>query len=282
MSVYKVIYNPSAGNGTGEREARKLSDILKGEKLEYIDATKNVDYNELFSKMDKEDNIIISGGDGTLNHFINDTKDIGYTNDVYYFATGTGNDFLLDIGGKKGEIINITKYLKGLPSVFVNGKEYKFINGVGYGIDGYCCEEGDKLRSLGEKINYTAIAIKGLLFHYKPKNAVVTVDGTEYSFKKAWLAPTMFGRFYGGGMMSAPEQNRLAEDKKVSCMVMFGAGKIKTLIVFSSIFKGGHVNHKDMCRVISGKEIEVRFDRPAAVQIDGETITGVSSYRVVF
>ena len=42
--------------------------------------------------------------------------------------------------------MEIGKYLKNLPQVEVNGKKYLFLNGVGYGIDGYCCEVGDKLR----------------------------------------------------------------------------------------------------------------------------------------
>ena len=74
----------------------------------------------------------------------------------------------------------------------MNGKKYKFINGIGYGIDGYCCEVGDKMREEAVKdINYTSIAIKGLLFHYHPTNATVTVDGRKHTYKKVWLAPTM-------------------------------------------------------------------------------------------
>ena len=34
------------------------------------------------------------------------------------------------------------------------------------------------------KINYTGIAIKGLLFNFKPKNATVTVDGIRHEYKK--------------------------------------------------------------------------------------------------
>ena len=91
----------------------------------------------------------------------------------------------------------------------------------------------------------------------------------------------MNGRFYGGGMMSAPEQNRLGKDRTVSTMVMFNSGKLNTLIVFSSIFKGEHVKHTEMCRVLSGREITVEFDKPTALQIDGETVLGVSKYTVV-
>ena len=161
------------------------------------------------------------------------------------------------------------------------GHTYRFLNGVGYGIDGYCCEKGDALRDAGgKKINYTAIAIKGLLFHYKPANAVVTVDGVQHEFRKVWLAPTMNGRFYGGGMMVTPDQHRGNAEGKVSVCVMHGSGKIKTLAVFPSIFKGGHVKHTEMVEILTGHDIEVRFDRPCALQIDGETIRNVTSYSV--
>ena len=46
---------------------------------------------------------MIAGGDGTLNCFINDTASLMIDRNIYYFATGSGNDFLTDIGGKAGE-----------------------------------------------------------------------------------------------------------------------------------------------------------------------------------
>ena len=226
--------------------------------------------------------IYACGGDGTLNRFINDTEEVAFANPVYYYATGSGNDFLKDIGGNVGDKpVCIDKYLKALPTVDVKGKSYRFINGIGYGIDGYCCEVGDKLRETSDKpINYAGIAIKGLLFHYHPTSATVIVDGVEHKYKKVWLAPTMNGRYYGGGMIPTPKQDRLNKEHTVSVMVYYGSGKIKSLAVFPSIFKGEHVNHKEMVEVLSGKEITVRFDSPAALQVDGETIIGVTEYSV--
>lgn len=63
---------------------------------------------------------------------------------------------------------------------------------------------------------YTAIAINGLLFHYKPINAVVTVDGETHTYHHVWLAPTMNGHYYGGGMMPTPAQRRLNPDGTIS------------------------------------------------------------------
>ena len=46
--------------------------------------------------------------------------------------------------------VKINKYIKGLPTVTVNGKDYRFINGIGFGIDGYCCEVGDEKKAKGK------------------------------------------------------------------------------------------------------------------------------------
>ena len=282
MAKYNVLYNPLAGNGKGENAAKKLKELMNGDELTFTDMTKVSDYRALFATMPEDERVIVSGGDGTLNRFINDTEEIAFANPVYYYATGSGNDFLKDIGGNVGDKpVCIDKYLKALPTVDVKGKSYRFINGIGYGIDGYCCEVGDKLRETSDKpINYAGIAIKGLLFHYHPTSATVIVDGVEHKYKKVWLAPTMNGRYYGGGMIPTPKQDRLNKEHTVSVMVYYGSGKIKSLAVFPSIFKGEHVNHKEMVEVLSGKEITVRFDSPAALQVDGETIIGVTEYSV--
>lgn len=282
MAKYNVLYNPLAGNGKGENAAKKLKELLNGDELTFTDMTKVSDYRALFASMPEDERVIVSGGDGTLNRFINDTEEVAFANPVYYYATGSGNDFLKDIGGNVGDKpVCIDKYLKALPTVDVKGKSYRFINGIGYGIDGYCCEVRDKLRETSDKpINYAGIAIKGLLFHYHPTSATVIVDGVEHKYKKVWLAPTMNGRYYGGGMIPTPKQDRLNKEHTVSVMVYYGSGKIKSLAVFPSIFKGEHVNHKEMVEVLSGKEITVRFDSPAALQVDGETIIGVTEYSV--
>lgn len=273
-----ILYNPLAGHGSHEEKIKKLKSFLEGEIIE-CDLTKG--YDSLWDSLDPDDKIIISGGDGTLNRFINEVDTDSIKNDILYYASGSGNDFLHDIGGEpESAPVRINEYLKNLPTVTVKGKTYRFLNGVGYGIDGYCCEVGDKIKATSDKpVNYTSIAIKGLLFGFKPVNATVTVDGKSSNFKKVWIAPTMNGRFYGGGMMPTPDQQRLG-DGRVSLMVLYGSGKLKTLMVFPSIFKGEHVKHTEVVSVMKGREITVTFDRPCALQIDGETILDVTSYTV--
>ncbi|MBE6593945.1 MAG: diacylglycerol kinase family protein [Ruminococcaceae bacterium] len=281
MMKYYVLYNAIAGQGKAEEIARALPEKLDGEVVGYADMTKITNYAAFLA--DKTDcAIVICGGDGTLNRFVNDTADCALENEIFYCASGSGNDFLRDIGGVAGEPIRITEYLKDLPTVEVNGKTYRFINGVGYGVDGYCCEEGDKQRAAGNTdINYTSIAIKGLLFHYKPTNAKVTVDGVTHTYKKVWIAPTMNGRFYGGGIMPTPDQKRNSKDGKLSILIFHRSGKIKTLMIFPSLFKGEHLKNKKYIELLCGSDITVEFDGPAPLQIDGETIVGVMKYRAL-
>lgn len=282
LDRYYILYNSKAGNGKAEEVAKQLNTIYSNMIVDTVDLTKITNYDAFFS--DKQgSSIIICGGDGTLNGFINNVDRLEIFNDIYFYPAGTGNDFLRDISSEEiNGPVCITKYLADLPECEINGKSYKFINGIGYGIDGYCCEMGDILKAQNKSnINYTAIAIKGLLYDYKPTGATITVDGKTYKYKKVWLAPTMNGRYYGGGMMPTPDQDRLNKEREVSLFVFHDSGKIKTLTIFPSIFTGKHLKHTKVTKVFVGKDITVEFDTPTALQVDGETFLGIKKYRVI-
>ena len=280
-SIY-VLYNPFSGNGTGEDDARIL-EVALPEPASFFDMTKITNYAAFLGGMERDGILVIAGGDGTLNRFVNATVGIDIPQEILYFPIGTGNDFARDLGKRPYEDpFPVSAYLQDLPTVLVKGKTYRFLNGVGFGIDGYCCQVGDKIRAEtpNKKINYTGIAIKGLLFHYKPTNATVIVDGETHEFKKVWIAPTMKGWYYGGGMKPAPAQDRTAPDNKVSVMLFHGTGKLKTLCIFPSLFKGEHVKYTNHITIFTGKKITVKFDEPRALQVDGETVLGVTEYTV--
>lgn len=275
-----VLFNPLAGKGASEQLARDIAEGL-GEGAVCLDMTATEDYVSLVAPLGEGDRVVIVGGDGTINRFVNATRDIELGCEVLYLAGGSGNDFLRDIEADCSQgPVDVSKYIKSLPSAEVGGRSYRFINNVGFGIDGYCCEVGDRMKAAGKKkINYTMIAIKGLLFHFKPCGATVTVDGQSYRYEKVWIAPTMKGRYYGGGMMPTPEQDRNDPEGTLSLMVFHGKGRIRTLMVFPSIFKGEHVKHTDMVAVHKGKSMCVTFDSPSTIQVDGETVTGITEYR---
>ncbi len=280
--MYYILYNPLSASKQGEALAKVLAEKLGNEEHTFVDLCKLGDYSAFWSTVDlQNDTVILAGGDGTLNRFINENEGNALPEKLFYYPAGSGNDFKKDVSPDSDELIPLGNYIKDLPTVTVNGKTYRFINGIGFGIDGYCCEMGDKIRETSDKpVNYTAIAIKGLLGKFKPANATVTVDGVTKKYPKTWIAPTMKGRYYGGGMMVTPQQDRLDPEGKVSFCMFHGSSALKTLMVFPSIFKGEHVKHEKIVAIGTGHEITVEFDSPRSLQIDGETVLGVTSYTV--
>ena len=275
-----LLFNPKANNGKAESDLKDFPNEFNGQEVTRVNVLEMEDYRGFVEGLSEEDALIIAGGDGTLHHFVNIVYGYDLKCDVYMYGLGTGNDFLNDIG-KQGskEPVLINQYIKNLPVVIIDGKERRFINGIGFGIDGYCCEEGDRQRAKSDKaVNYTAIAIKGILGKYKYRTATITVDGVTKEYKKVVLAPAMMGRFYGGGMMVCPKQDRLNKEHTLTNAIISGISRLHVLVCFPKMFDGTHVKYKKFMSFQEGHEITVEFDIPCALQIDGETVLNVKKY----
>lgn len=278
MKKIYVLYNPKAGNNTGENESKKIT-MVSDYEVVYRDITSMDNYSEFFGALNESDSVIVAGGDGTLSYFADSICDVEIKNPVYYYAAGSGNDFFKDLNLKKGDgPVLLNSYIENLPVMTVNGRECRFVNGVGGGLDAYSCNAGNMLHKKGKKANYVLSAIKGILYDYKPMNAIVTVDGKKREFKNVWFASVMKGRYFGGGIMLAPKQDRCLE--KLSAVIVHKAGRFRLLTIIPGAFEGKHVKYTEYVEIMEGSSISVEFDRPVPVQIDGETMSGVKNYGV--
>ncbi len=273
-----ILYNPKSNN-----EHNDLNIIPGKADLEKLGVRQicliGLDVPQFCQLLTADDRVIICGGDGTLHHFANDAYGVEFPCPIFVIRSGTGNDFLNDIGQTDNEhLVDIREYLKDLPTVEVNGKKLRYINGVGFGLDGAVCEEVDKVKArTDKKVNYTTVALKFLAYKYKGRKAKVTVDGVTREYTDVWVASAMKGRYYGGGMMVSPTQDR--GTGKISVMVMHGGSRLKVLTIFPSIFKGNHIKHTEIVEIFEGDDVTVEFDIPCALQIDGETESNVLTYR---
>lgn len=276
-----ILYNPKANNGGGEASVRDWIATHGEDPANMRSVLEIPDLAAFVGSLTEDDRIILCGGDGTLMRFADAIRDIDLKVPVYYTPAGTGNDFLRDVCSGEDPLL-INQYIVDLPRVYVNGEEHVFVNGIGYGLDGYCCEVGDEIqRNSDKKVNYSMIAIKGILGKFKTRRATVTVDGVTRVYEKAWLAPTMNGRCYGGGLFITPNQDRIGESGTVSSAVVHNYGRLHVLMIFPSIGKGQHLKYTKAVDIREGHEITVKFDAPCALQIDGETYLGVSEYTVL-
>ena len=276
-----LLLNPLANNSKGEQDARQWA-AENNVECEFTSLLDIKDMKAFFDGLKEDDEVILTGGDGTINRFANDVYGYELKNPVYYVKCGSGNDFYRDnehlaVDGK----IDIRPMMKNLPLITVKGIQRRFVNGIGYGIDGETCRIGDIQRATSDKpVSYSNIAIKLLLGSYKLKKATVDVDGKVSTFENVWMASTMKGRFYGGGMMVAPAQDRFNEDGTVTVVTLYKKNRLVTLMRFPSLNKGEHVLKKDWVTVQTGHKVTVSFDQPCALQIDGDVIEDVLTYTV--
>ena len=272
-----ILFNPQANNRDITAALEGARAYAAGPDTVEKDLTQ-VDMREEICALSEHDRVLLLGGDGTIMRLANAMDGITCAVPVYLWKSGTGNDFLRDIGkNEESEPVLLNPYLTGLPHVEVKGNTYLYINGIGFGLDGMVCEVTDKLKAQGvQKIDYTMESIKLLLGGFKCPSGSVTVDGVTKKYKRIWLASAMYGKYYGGGMRVAPLQERGSD--RLTCCVWHTTGRLATLMHFPKIFEGTHVKYKKSIDVISGKRITVEFDRPCALQIDGETVSGVTTY----
>lgn len=272
-----ILYNPKSnsehndlniipGKEELERRGAKQINLLEENVLEFLNT------------LTGEDKIYLCGGDGTLHHFVNNARGFVFPCPVFVIRSGTGNDFLNDVGQTDpATLIDVSGYLSNLPEVEIDGEKRLFINGVGMGIDGEVCDGVEQYKKkTGKKANYTAIALKLLAYKYKRPSATVTVDGVTHHFEDVWMASAMHGRYFGGGMMIAPTQDRTTG--KMSVMVMHGGSRPKILTIFPSVFKGGHIKHKEIVKIFECDEVTVKFDMPIGFQADGEVKPQMLTY----
>lgn len=280
-----LFYNELADSGKNKDVVDKIQEELKTNLNGEVESKSviNLDVDKTIKSLKVNDKVVLLGGDGTLNHFVNSIDlDKKLPCKFYLYPYGTGNDFLNDVKEKQDPVthlVELNEYIQDLPVIEVKGKTYRFINGIGYGVDGECCKKADELKAQGKTdINYGKITV-GLIFKgYVAPNAIVKVDGKEVGkFKKVYISAAMNGKYYGGGMKVAPDQVR--GSKLITSVVIYGTGKIGVITIFPNLFKGTHVKDKKHCFVAQGKEIEVSFDRPTALQIDGEVVSDVTSYK---
>ncbi len=277
-----VLYNPMAARGRGRELAEKSPFVMQNAaQCRLMDITKGNAFGEL-QTLSADDRAIVAGGDGTLNCFINELYGAQVSCPLYLMPVGSGNDFVNDTRAlDENGLVPLNAYIKNLPRIVCGEIERRFINGAGLGLDGYCCESVNEKKERGKRASYTLAALKGLLYAFKPANAVVTVDGVARRFTDVWLVPVMKGRYFGGGFQIAPMQDRNDPQGRLSVMVAHGLGRLSAASMLLKAKRGEHTGLTQYVHFFSGTRIRVEFDAPCALQIDGETVKNVRCFEAL-
>ena len=279
--MHYILFNPLSSNGTSKKHVEKIEEYLKNnnnneyEVINLVEAAKNVE--SYASKIHREDVMIIVGGDGTLHRFVNGIRHIQNNSKVLLYRGGTGNDFSRDF--PKQMLIDITEYIKELPTVTIDGKEELFLNGCGFGVDGEVCLMVNDKNNKKKGLNYFKSAIM-LLKNFKQYDLELEVDGVRHTFKKVWFTVINNGKYFGGGMKITPSSSR--DDRVLEACIVHSVSFFKILLIFPLIFVGKHMWFKHLgISVINGQKFKATASKKQVFQTDGEVITGVKEFEIL-
>lgn len=267
-----ILYNPLSKNSKSNVQTHKLVRQYKKNKTPFRlkSILKIADIKEYLDNKKEIDKVILLGGDGTVNRFINDTVDYTFTQDVYLKPNGSGNDYMRSLEKRDKD----PQYI--MESVYDTGFKTRFINGTGMGVDGYVGYLVDQNVNKGV-YGYFRSTIKALLT-YIPEPMTLTVDGKVTKFEKCYLVTMNNGRYFGGGMKVAPKGN--INDENLDVIVAHSAGKLRLIFIFLTIYLGKHTRFKKYVYSTKGKHIKAEFTTPQITQADGENYYDITSMEV--
>jgi len=291
MRKLYFIINPQAKNGQCQKLWLQIEQLLCERNVSYLAFFTKYRGNakeiaESLSKKSEGDEIIITavGGDGTIHEVINGI--VGHPNVlVAYIPGGSGNDFSRGFSIPKNPLdaLDVLLRLKAKNPIatdvgMISNQEQiqtYFINNMGVGFDALISEKANRSKvkgwlnrfSLGRLV-YVYILLKEMFF-YKRSEVTLTIDGESYPFDSTWFVTVSNQPFYGGGMKISPSAS--PTDGVLDVTVVHKLSKIKLLLVFITVFWGGHISFKEV-RTLRGKQISIQSSLPLDCHADGEHI----------
>ncbi|MEQ9425749.1 MAG: diacylglycerol kinase family lipid kinase [Cyclobacteriaceae bacterium] len=245
------------------RILEKLKSRLQYEKIDFLISTQLSEINaQGFS------DLVVIGGDGTLNHTINQLSLIDLP--IGIIPAGSGNDFIksVNIGNSLQE--HIETALNGSIRHIDLGKvnNHYFINGLGLGFDGQIAHEFNNNRTfLRGHAAYYYHVLK-VLGGYKPKILKFEIDGKPFE-EMVFLFAIMNGTTFGGGFKLGPHA-RLDDGKFAICLIK----NLKPLKRFLNLglLKDGTHDRLEEVEFLEGSNIKIHHQPEMIAHIDGEVI----------
>ncbi len=296
--MFNIIVNPSGASGKTMKVLKEVESYLDDRNILYHSS---ISYDENnFIEITKhitstKSDVILIGGDGTLNLFINNVVDFNELH-LGFLPCGSGNDFAKSLNITKdikkelnriiegkvkrqldiGEVEFITQFDKDNQKVELFHKK-RFNNACGIGFDAEICEKADSngaktfkkvlnALQLG-KLIYLSVAMK-LVFSLEKVNVNIKLDNNiKQLYENVWFIACMNEPYEGGGFKFGPKAK--ANDDLFEICIAYGLPTRSFFKIFPYAYKGNHVKFEGI-QMHEAKDIELQMKKPMWVQYDGE------------
>ncbi|RLD46969.1 MAG: hypothetical protein DRI86_01670 [Bacteroidetes bacterium] len=272
-----LVYNPFAGFKRSGKHFSEVKQLIRDKGMDFDlrftraagDATTMVEEADLT----QYDGIISSGGDGTFHEVLN-----GYYKNksaskppIGIIPNGTGNSFAIELGLKSFEyekaidIIskNIIKKVD-IGYCQMQDSSFYFHNILGFGMVADINEASDKYKNLGNH-SYTIASLEKIMA-LKTFDLEIILDGKSIKQDNLFVEISNT-RYTGSSFLMAPKAK--IDDGLLDVTISRKSSRWNVLKIFMSIFKGTHIENKDI-EYIQAKEIIVKTKENKTLTPDGE------------
>ncbi|MCR4787356.1 MAG: diacylglycerol kinase family lipid kinase [Lachnospiraceae bacterium] len=307
VKMYHIIVNPASKTGKGKLLWADIEPVLIDKGVDFkvyfskrpghvIELVKNITGLGLAGSPDSIIDLIVLGGDGTLNEALQGVADFDRVR-IGYIPTGSSNDLARDLKLSADPIkclnnilsckepskmdIGCIEYINAPGELSRDHKKAENIEtkrffdvSMGIGYDAAVCEEAltssmkKALNRIGlGKLIYLCIALKQLI---KTKTVDVTMvldDDKKIELKGFLFATCMIHQYEGGGFMFCPGADYT--DGVLDICAASGVSKLRVLFGLPKALKGKHFGIKGIERY-SASKVSIVSSSPCWIHTDGE------------
>jgi YegS/Rv2252/BmrU family lipid kinase len=282
---YRVIVNPIAGRGTGERSIPEVEGYLKEHALDYDLVRTGSPWHAADlarqAVVDGCEVVVAMGGDGVVNEVLNGLvrarRDGLGACAMGVLCAGRGNDFAFGIGVPKslGDACRVlaTDHRRKIDVGRVKGgdgpDERYFGNGVGVGFDAVVGFQAVKMKLLSGFPSYIVAVLKTVFLYYRAPLVELVCDG-EQTTERLLLVSIMNGQRMGGGFYMAPEGE--PDDGQFDLCVGTEVSRARIFRLIPHFLKGTQAT-QDPVRVRQARQVVVTaLEGELPAHADGETL----------
>lgn len=269
MKKARLIYNPYSGDRTFRMKLDMVIDKLQRGGYEVIPhRTKSVDdIYESFLAGGTFDCVIVSGGDGTINHVINAMIKNDIDVPIGIIPSGTSNDFAAHL--------NIPKRVSQACDIIVKGKtteidvgkinERYFVNVAAAGLLTDVSQKIDI--NLKNTLGKMAYYIKGIEQLPNFKAIPISILHNNSLIEETVYLFVILNGSTAGGFKLAPDAT--AFDGKLNLIAVKECNIIELFNLFIKMLKGEHLESNSII-YLKGKEFKINCKENIETDIDGE------------
>jgi YegS/Rv2252/BmrU family lipid kinase len=285
MTRYRIITNPIAGRGAGERAIPEIERALRAAGLEFdlVRTERPWHAAEIAERAGGEGYAVVVavGGDGTANEVLNGLmrakEKQGRTAAMGIVGVGRGNDFACGIGVRHGiaegcrvlvedrrRVMDVGRVVGGL---YPQGRY--FGNGVGIGFDAVVGFEALKMKRLHGFPSYIVATLKTVFLYFRAPTVRIEHDGGTIE-QASLMISVMNGRRMGGGFWMAPQAQ--IDDGLLDLCIAREVSRPQIFALIPRFLKGTQGGHPAITTGRTRRIVVTALEGVLPAHADGETL----------